>query len=160
MVSIYMNEHEPPERSVFSSKFDVKTDKIRERIDNAPPIPKVKKTRTQSVLTALPVLMLMAGLLYHWHTERQQTLSKPIVAAQETWQGVFDRITPRDDKVTGKHFYWVRIGERTRPVRVTYEQKVRLQAESVPPGSAVELIVAPTVEGSSVMWLVSASVSQ
>jgi len=156
-----MNEHEPPERSVFSSKYDVSSDKIRERINNAPPIPKVRKTRIQAVLTALPVLMLMAGLLYHWHAERQQTQSEPILSAQEHWQGLFDRITPRDDdKVTGKHFYWVTIGDRTRPVRITYEQKRQLQAETVSKGSPVDLTVAPTVEGSSVMWLVSASVSQ
>jgi len=155
-----MNEQEPPERSLFSSRYDKKSDKIRERIDNAPPIPKVKKTRIQAVITALPVLMLMAGLLYHWHGERQQTQSEPLLAAKEIWVGEFDRITPRDDKIKGKHFYWVRIGERTRPIRMTYAQKNQLLAEAVPPGTSVNLTVAPTVEGSSTMWLVEALISQ
>ncbi len=152
-----MNEPEREERSIWSSKFDKNPDKIRDRINNAPPIPHVKKTRTQAVLTALPVLMLMAGLSFYWFGERQQTQSEPILEAQENWQGLFDRITPRDDKSTGKHFYWVRIGERTRPVRITYEQKVQLLKNAVDSGAPVELVVAPTVEGSNVMWLVSAS---
>ena len=153
-----MTEFDNDERSVFSSKFDQKPNKIQERINNAPPIPRVKKTRIQAVLTALPILMLMAGLFFHWNGERRQTLGKPIAAEQQSLAGEFDRITPRGEKATGKHFVWLRIGERTRPIRITYQQKQELLARSINAGDSVVLNSAPTVAGSNVLWMMDLSV--
>ena len=155
-----MTEHRNNERSVFSSKFEQKPNKIQERINNAPAFPKVKKTRTQAVLTALPVLMLLVGLFFHWNTERQQTAGTPITTEAQTLGGEFDRITPRDDKASGKHFIWLRTADRTRPIRITYEQKQELLAQSLSSGDKVQLHTAPTVSGSNVLWLIDLSVRQ
>lgn len=155
-----MSEFDKNERSVFSSKFDTKQDSIRERIDNAPPIPKVRKTRTQAILTALPILMLGAGLLFHWNGERKQKNGTPIISEQQNLQGEFDRITPRGEKASGKHFIWLRDGERTRPIRITYEQKMQLKDQLLNSGDSVQLNTAPTVPGSNVLWLIDTSIRQ
>jgi len=126
-----MTEFDNDEPSVFSSKFDQKPNKIQERINNAPPIPRVKKTRIQAVLTALPILMLMVGLFFHWNGERRQTLGKPIAAEQQSLAGEFDRITPRGEKAT---------------------------ARSINAGDSVVLNSAPTVAGSNVLWMMDLSV--
>ena len=155
-----MTEFDHNNRSVFSSKFEQKPNTIQERINNAPAFPKVKKTRIQALLTALPVLMLLVGLYFHWRGEREQVTGSPINASQQTLVGHFDRITPRGEKTTGKHFIWLRTEERTRPIRITYEQKQALLAKSYDEGDAVQLSAAPTVAGSNVLWLISASVRQ
>lgn len=153
-----MSDFDNKDRSVFSSKFDHKPDSIQQRINNAPAIPKVKKTRIQAVLTALPVLMLMVGLFFHWRGEQQQTSGTPIHSESQALIGDFDRITPRGEKATGKHFIWLKTGERTRPIRISYEQKVTLLAGPLNKGDTVQLNAAPTVAGSNVLWLIDVSV--
>jgi len=99
-----MNEPDKPdnnERSIFSSKFDEKPNPSLDRYRNAPPVPKVKKTRTQAILTAAPVLMLLAGFGYYWYGERQQRQGVPIVSEQQEYVGAYDRLTPRGDKSGG-----------------------------------------------------------
>lgn len=155
-----MTESDKNERSVFSSKFNHKPSKIQERINNAPDFPHVKKTRTQAVLTAAPILMLMVGLFFHWNAEKKQKSGTPITAEQQTLVGEFDRITPRGEKASGKHFIWLRTGERTRPIRITYTQKQELLAGPLSDGDSVQLNSAPTVADSKVLWLIDVSVSQ
>ena len=149
-----MYEPDDDERSIWSSKYGQKPNKILERMNSAPAFPKVKRTRMQAVLTALPVLMLLVGLFYHWNKEKQQVQGSPIEASHQWLEGAYDRITPRTDKTGGKHYLWLRASERTRPIRITYEQKQWLLSENFSNGDSLTIKAAPTVEGSSVLWLI------
>jgi hypothetical protein len=146
------DKHE--DRSIWSSKFDQPKDKMRERMASGSPIPHVKKTRTQAVLTSLPVLMLIIGLAFHWFGENRQQQGVPIESEHQWLEGTFDRFTPRDNKATGKHYLWLATGERTRPLRISYEQKKMLLTANYEKGDAIEVKAAPTVEGSSTLWVI------
>jgi len=100
------------------------------------------------------VLMLLVGFFFHWNGERKQTSGTPITAELQTLHGEFDRITPRGDKASGKHFIWLRTDERTRPIRITYQQKQELLASSLSAEDKIQLNGAPTVAGSKTLWLV------
>ncbi len=148
------------EDSIWSSKYDQTPNKMRERMSSGPSIPQVKKTRIQAILTALPVLMLAGGLLFQWHGDRRQANNPPIIAQQLVLDGAFDRITPRGDKARGKHYLWLRTEDRTRPIRLTYEQKRALLQTGYTPGELLVVTAAPSVAGSTVLWLVQVSTRQ
>lgn len=148
------------EESLWTSKYNRHPNKMRERMNSGPAIPKVRKTRTQAVLTALPVLMLAAGILFNWYGERQQTHNSPIVTEQLVLNGKFDRLTPKGDKTGGKHYLWLQVADRTRPIRITYEQKRTLRASAYNPGTSMAVTAAPSVEGSKVLWFIKASASE
>jgi len=139
------------ERSVWSSRFTPETDSIKQRIRNAPPVPRVRQTRTQAVLMALPFLMFGIGMGFHWYGEHQQQTGTVIVAEQVSLNGRYERITPSDQAHSTKSRLWVRVGDRSRAVRLKYEQRTQLQA--VQAGDEVVIEAAPTVTGSSVLWL-------
>jgi len=149
-----MSDDQDDDRSIWSSRFNDKPDRIQERIRNAPPVPKVKKTRTQAILTALPILMLIAGFAYTSYGERQQVNGSPIESAQVNLAGVFERITPKGEKQKGKHYLWLRVDDRTRPIRIHYPQKTDLLSQNYQPGDAVSVRAAPTVAESTILWLI------
>ncbi len=144
---------ENEERSIWSSKFDQPKDKMRERMESGAPVPQVKKTRSQALITSLPVLMLIVGLAFHWWGESRQKQGVPIESEHQWLQGAFDRFTPRDDKASGKHYLWLTTEERTRPLRISYEQKKSLLNANYEKGDAIDVKAAPTVEGSSTLWV-------
>jgi len=150
-----MPDSDDEERSIWSSKYgQEKPNSIERRMRRAPPVPAVPRTRTQAVLTALPVLMLLLGLSFYWSEQRSQRSGSPILSEQIRYAGQFDRITPSGDKTSGNHYLWLTEGENTRSVRLSYEQKALLRQASLVKGTSLELIAAPTVSGSTVLWLV------
>jgi len=144
---------DPDERSIWSSKFDVEGKPKRRKGPPAPDVPKVPKTRIQSVLTALPVLMVLFAFGFYWHAERKQAQGQPIAAEQILLIGNFDRLTPSGEKQSGKHLLWLKVDGNSRSVRLTVSQKAALLDSELKEGDSVEVQAAPTVSESSVMWL-------
>ena len=112
-----------------------------------------RRSRVYSVVTALPVLMLVAGLLLFYRTEGEQSGGAPIRAESTVATGVHRGISVVRTGGRGQHFLWFDDETRgRRGVRVRAEQD-RLLRPLLAEGDALTLDVAPTVAGSTVPWV-------
>ena len=109
------------------------------------------KTRNpvQSVITALPVLMLVAGLYIYFQKESQQTHGTPVMEEAIELSGLFTGLSA----TSGRHYLWVEQGENSRPVRIRAEQVDAL--EGLDRGTAIDVTMAPSVAGSKTYWALS-----
>lgn len=109
-----------------------------------------KKNPIHSILTALPILMLFAGLYYFYSGESEQTNSAPIVAESIEVQGTFAGLSELKSGSDGQHFLWL--------TEAAGRRGIRIQASEVPlfanreRGLPMSVDIAPTVSGSSTYW--------
>jgi hypothetical protein len=103
-----------------------------------------------SVLTALPVIMLMAGLYYYYHAESKQLHSPPIRAESVSVSGIFTGMSVVQSGAQGRHYLWFEESGSARGVRVRPDQAQSMSALSK--GERVSLKIAPTVHASSTYW--------
>ena len=112
-----------------------------------------RKNRIYSVVSALPVLMLVAGLALFYVKEGAQSGGAPIAAESSVATGAHRGISVVRSGGQGQHFLWFDDAERgRRGVRVTAEQDRALHAV-LEDGDPLTLDIAPTVEGSTVRWV-------
>ena len=112
-----------------------------------------RKNRIYSVVSALPVLMLVAGLALFYVKERAQSGGAPIAAESSVATGAHRGISVVRSGGQGQHFLWFDDVERgRRGVRLTAEQD-RMLKPLLEDGDPLTLDVAPTVEGSTVRWV-------
>ena len=100
----------------------------------------------QSIITALPVLMLVAGLYLYYSGESQQANGLPIAAESVTLTGDFAGMSA----TSGRHYLWVQQTDEKRALRVTSEQASLL--ESLERGIPLLVKAAPHVQGSTTYW--------
>ena len=100
----------------------------------------------QSLITALPVLMLVAGLYLYYSGESQQAKGLPIAAESVTLAGNFAGMSA----TSGRHYLWVQQTDEKRALRVTSEQASLL--ESLERGIPLLVKAAPHVQGSRTYW--------
>ena len=101
----------------------------------------------QSLITALPVLMLVAGLYFYYSGESQQAEGLPIAAASVTLAGDFTGTSA----TSGRHYLWLQQDDEKRGLRVTSEQAVLL--ESLERGIPLLVKAAPHIQGSRTYWV-------
>lgn len=122
------------------------------------------KSRIHSVLTALPVIMLGAGLWYYYSGEQKQKNSPFILERSEQLQGEFVGLSVVGSGSWGRDYLWVATtdgagNQRKRSVRITSDEAQYLslpefkEQVGLDKGDPVVLQASPTVEGSSVLWL-------
>ena len=109
-----------------------------------------RKGRVQSILGALPVLMLVSGLYFYYSEERAQSRGAPLVAESVETGGTFERLSGASAGAKGRHYLWFDDGTRTRGVRIPPGAHAAL--EVLEPGDVLELRLAPTVAGSRTLW--------
>lgn len=108
------------------------------------------KNRIHSVLVALPVLMLMIGLFVYFRGESAQNNGAPVIAEMVNREGAFKSVSEVSGIGTPKHYLWYTHNERSRGVRITYQQREQLVGLSS--GDALTLELAPRVAGSPTLW--------
>ena len=101
----------------------------------------------QSLITALPVLMLVAGLYLYYSGESQQTKGLPIAVESVTLAGNFAGMSA----TSGRHYLWLQQDDEKRALRVSSEQAVLL--ESLERGISLLVKAAPHVQGSRTYWV-------
>ena len=101
----------------------------------------------QSLITALPILMLVAGLYFYYSGESQQAKGLPIAAESVTLEGDFTGMSA----TSGRHYLWLQHDNEKRGLRVTKEQAVVL--ESLERGISLLVKAAPHVQGSRTYWV-------
>lgn len=115
------------------------------------PLPKPgEKNKIQSVLIALPFIMLIIGLFVYFRGESAQNNGEPVLSELISREGEFKSVSEVSGIGTAKHYLWYTDGDKTRGARITFGQVGKLNELSK--GDKLELELAPRVEGSSTLW--------
>ncbi len=128
----------------------------KKRYDWPPPIAPedayVPKDRNpiHSILTALPILMLIAGLYIYYRGESEQSHSAPIRVESVNAEGVFTGLSVVNSGSQGRHYLWFEQNGRARGVRVQPRQAQELGA--LTRGESIQVRMAPSVSGSTTYW--------
>ena len=112
-------------------------------------VPK-EKNPIHSILTALPVIMLVAGLYFYYQNESEQNLGTPIESESVNIDGVFTGMSVVKSGSQGRHYLWINVNGSTRGVRIRPDQ-VSL-VENLQRDVETKLSIAPTVSGSTTYW--------
>ena len=142
--------------SRHSSLYEKKTNKTREAQDavvaaRGP----VKKNPVESVITTLPIIMLLGGLAFYYFNERRQVDGKILVDQMQQINGKFSGISAQSDKPESQRILWIKTPQRLRGGRVDYRQAQQL--EGLADGDPITVWAAPRVQGSKTLWVVKAS---
>lgn len=109
-----------------------------------------EKNPIHSILTALPILMLVAGLYFYYQGESEQNEGTPIFDQSELVSGTFTGLSVVKSGTVGRHYLWIDVDGSARGVRVRAEQAAGLN--NLEKNSPIQADVAPTVIGSRVVW--------
>ena len=105
-----------------------------------------------SILTALPVIMLVVGLYFYYQGESEQSDSPPIRAESVDAEGVFTGLSVvRSGSSGGRHYLWFEKDGKSRGVRIQEAQAQVLQSLSRDEPLTVRM--APSVSGSKTFWV-------
>lgn len=117
-----------------------------------PPEPYVptRKHPVQSIVTALPVIMLLAGLFLFYRHESAEVDGAPLVERTQQIDGRFEGLSSVASGGEGRHYLWVLTDERRRGPRVTAAQARRLA--TLEKGDRLQVFMAPHVAGSKTLW--------
>jgi len=100
-----------------------------------------------AILTALPILMLVAGLYIYYRGESRQSHSAPILAESVETSGTFTGLSA----TSGRHYLWLENDGVAKGVRIRTEQVPQL--ETLVRDMPVKLKIAPSVHESSTYWV-------
>jgi len=115
------------------------------------PLPKPgEKNRIHSVLVALPVIMLIIGLVVYFKGESAQNNGTPILSELVVREGQFKSVSQVSGIGRAKFYLWYITDGRAKGVRVSFSQKQKLS--ELEKGDALSLEIAPSVVGSNVLW--------
>lgn len=121
------------------------------------------RSMLHSLLTSLPILMLLAGLWVFYRNEGAQTEAGPLRDASVQWEGVYLGVSQVRAAGTGRHYLWLlpaaegaspelAADSERRGFRVLLEQAALLR-QQLAVDTRVVVDAAPTVEGSQTLWL-------
>lgn len=103
-----------------------------------------------SILTALPILMLIVGLYIYYRGESEQSHSAPIRVESVNAEGVFTGLSVVNSGSQGRHYLWFEQDGKARGVRVQPLQAQQLGA--LVRGESIQVRMAPSVSGSKTYW--------
>lgn len=110
-----------------------------------------KKNPIYSVITALPVIMLLIGLLFWYQSDNAQQRGQPIIAESVTLKGQFNGVSKASGAGDGQFFFWLMQDGTPKTLRISPEQYAQFgHAEK---GGFVSVSAAPTISGSSTLWV-------
>ena len=121
---------------------------------NSIPRTTVKKNPIHSMITTLPVIMLIIGLWFYFSGEKQQRTGEPILSEMIEVSGGFSGMSEQSKKPNAQRIIWIETPERLRGGRLDLQQYSLLQG--LKKDQPVRLWLAPRVEGSNLLWVVKA----
>lgn len=111
----------------------------------------VQRNPIQSILSALPIIMLIAGLYIYYQGESEQSHSAPIRAESVEAQGVFTGLSVVKSGFSGgRHYLWFEQDGKSRGVRIQAAQAHVLEA--LTRDAPLSIRMAPSVTGSNTLW--------
>jgi len=118
------------------------------------PLPKPgEKNKIQSVLIALPFIMLIIGLFVYFRGESAQNNGEPVLSELISREGEFKSVSKVSGIGTPKYYLWYTNGDKSRGARITFTQVGKLNTLSK--GDKLKLELVPRVEGSPTLWAYS-----
>ena len=117
------------------------------------PTPIVRKKKIHSELTALPLLMVIIGVIYYTLGEKRQAESELVMSESSQHDVVVDGLSVLKSVSGkgGKYYFWFQLDGDKRGARVSEADSEYL--EHLTTGQQVIVSIAPTVPGSHVKWL-------
>lgn len=115
------------------------------------PTTPVKKNPIHSVITALPVIMLVAGLWFYYSGEKKQRGGEPVLSEMMVVDGVFSGISEQNAKPAAQRILWIQTPDRLRGGRLDLAQYKQLQ--SLEKNQSLKSWMAPRVQGSTTLWV-------
>ena len=115
------------------------------------------KSRIHSVLTALPVLMLVAGLYVYYRAEQAQVQGDLLLAEQVILTGEYQGLSEVKSLSESRYFFWLSLDAHSRGARIETAQWVALKmlSPALEKGEVVQMTAAPRVSGSKTVWVVA-----
>jgi len=107
-----------------------------------------KKDPIYSVITALPVIMLLIGLAFWYYQEN----GSPLIEEAVELVGEFSGVSTTQAAGGTQHFVRLLRNDQPKLIRITKEQLTEYQQYKV--GVSITITAAPTVSGSSSLWVV------
>ncbi|OED39227.1 hypothetical protein AB833_17015 [Chromatiales bacterium (ex Bugula neritina AB1)] len=111
-----------------------------------------KKNPIHSLVTTLPVIMLLAGLGFYFINERKQVEGELLFSQTVEFSGSYSGLSKQSDSVNAQRLLWVETGGRLRGTRINYTQFRKLS--NIADKALVTVWAAPRVEGSATLWVV------
>ena len=116
---------------------------------------RAKKNPIESVITTLPIIMLLGGLAFYYFNERRQVDGQILMQYVEEIEGEYAGISQQSDKPDAQRILWIKTPSRLRGGRIDYLQAQKLGA--LTDGDPLTVRAAPKVQGSKTLWVVEAS---
>lgn len=102
-----------------------------------------------SLVTALPIIMLVVALSIYYRSESRQNSSPPIRSESLSIEAVFTGISTVGSGA-GRHYLWVDYQGNPKGIRVAAQHTQALQV--LERDKPVSLKIAPTISGSDTYW--------
>lgn len=111
-----------------------------------------KRHPVEAVVTTLPFMMLLIGVVLFYRGEMAESAGRPVIAESIRFAGTFDGLSVVPSGGDGRHYFWFTTpaDDRSRGPRVTAAQAALLRRLS--PGDRVVVHIAPHVAGSGTYW--------
>jgi len=143
--------------STNAGNTDLVVKRAKKKRYNWPPPPDpgdvyVPKERNpiHSILTALPIIMLVVGLYFYYDNESEQASNTPILAESVEAGGLFTGLSVVNSGGEGRHYLWFENNGTARGVRIRSAQVEQLQV--LVRNEPISLKIAPTVHASKTYW--------
>ncbi len=107
--------------------------------------------RLYSILTALPAMMLIAGLIYYFNIESRQAKGKIIEKQSQLINGSFKGLSGLNANNSSQYYLWINTPKRVRGIRIKTGQVALLNPFRE--GQPISILAAPRIDGSKTLWL-------
>lgn len=114
-----------------------------------------KKHPIETLVTTLPLVMLLAGLAFYFLNERRQVDGQIQYDQVQRFDGEYSGISQQSDKPDAQRIVWIQTPARLRGGRVDYQQAQQLKTLSS--GDPISVWAAPKIAGSNTLWVVKVS---
>lgn len=110
------------------------------------------KNKIHSVLTALPLLMLLVALFFYFRAEKAQTGGELILQESVVEEVSFAGLSKiKTGSGVGKHYFWFTQIDKRRGARVDYYDLPEIESLAI--DEPLKIWLAPRVAGSTTLWL-------
>lgn len=111
----------------------------------------VKKNPIHSLVTTLPVIMLLVGLWFYYSGEKKQRGGEPVMTELITVSGIYTGSSEQNSNPGAQRLLWIKTADRLRGGRLDLAQFKAL--EVLEKESDIRVWLAPRIAGSATLWV-------
>ncbi|MCB1754734.1 MAG: hypothetical protein KDJ38_04385 [Gammaproteobacteria bacterium] len=111
----------------------------------------MRQDRLYAILSALPAMMLIAGLVYYYKHESDEAGGALLQQQSQAINGAYKGISAVNPNSRDQYYLWITTAERDRGLRLLSSQLEPLA--NLQAGDRLLVQAAPRVEGSKTLWV-------